>query len=47
MAQTEVSSSLSSNASASWKNDEDRYYYILTQMLERDETVRNAYRARL
>lgn len=30
-----------------WKNEEDRYYYVLTGLLERDETVRDAYRARL
>lgn len=30
-----------------WKNEEDRYYYVLTGLLERDETVRDVYRARL
>ncbi|EPY36039.1 cyclic nucleotide-binding protein [Strigomonas culicis] len=32
---------------ALWKNQEDRYYYILTGLLERESTFRDAYRARL
>ncbi|AIN97915.1 hypothetical protein LPMP_204210 [Leishmania panamensis] len=31
----------------SWKNVNDRYYYVLTGMLERDKTIRDAYRSRL
>ncbi|KAK7199314.1 Cyclic nucleotide-binding domain containing protein [Novymonas esmeraldas] len=30
-----------------WKNVDDRYYYVLTGLLERDATIRDAYRARL
>ncbi|KPI83178.1 hypothetical protein ABL78_7791 [Leptomonas seymouri] len=30
-----------------WKNVNDRYYYLLTGLLERDSTVRGAYRSRL
>ncbi|KAL7698695.1 Cyclic nucleotide-binding domain containing protein [Lotmaria passim] len=30
-----------------WKNVDDRYYYLLTGLLERDSTVRSAYRSRL
>ncbi|KPA82594.1 hypothetical protein ABB37_03619 [Leptomonas pyrrhocoris] len=30
-----------------WKNADDRYYYLLTGLLERDSTIRSAYRSRL
>ncbi|KAG5468913.1 hypothetical protein CUR178_01749 [Leishmania enriettii] len=30
-----------------WKNVNDRYYYVLTGLLERNETIRDAYRSRL
>ncbi|EPY42945.1 cyclic nucleotide-binding protein [Angomonas deanei] len=30
-----------------WKNNEDRYYYILTGLLEKEPAIRDAYRARL
>ncbi|KAG5494178.1 hypothetical protein JKF63_02013 [Porcisia hertigi] len=30
-----------------WKNPNDLYYYVLTGLLQRDSTIRDAYRARL
>ncbi|KAG5468494.1 hypothetical protein LSCM1_02474 [Leishmania martiniquensis] len=36
-----------SERAGQWKNVNDRYYYVLTGLLERDETIRNAYRSRL
>jgi CRP-like cAMP-binding protein len=30
-----------------WKNVDDRYYYVLTGLLERNSTIRSAYRSRL
>lgn len=34
-------------STAAWKNEENRYYYVLTGLLEKEATIREAYRARL